>query len=350
MDNLKDRNIAKYDKSLATLTTSAPLTLAESKLVFNIIAQIDLDDKDFKEYKINATELHNEIKNELNAEARKRAKLKGKVVTAKDIAKDKSSQLEIFCKNLRAKSLNLPVKNELDFDIAGWFDAFSYKSEEDIIYCQFNPKLKPYLLEFRNNHFKKIHTPNLFMFKSKYTHKFYLLLKTNHLDNTYITVDDYGSIIPIEWIRKWLGIADDEYKKYNDFKRFIIEKAIKDLKDFAEVYFEYEEVKTKLKVTHLKIKVKYKDRSLPNENEIDLTPTLFEEVDIVPKHMTISDFLAVPSQRNILIDGKTYNIKDIKIKNNKYVIETDREDLRQTHKNQKKLLTSLIKWHNSYKS
>jgi plasmid replication initiation protein len=351
-NSTKNRKIAKFDKSLATLTTSAPLSLAESKLVFNIIAQIDTDDTDFKEYTINATQLHDEIKNELNAEARKKTKLKGKVITSKDIAKTKSAQLKIFCKNMMSKGLELPVENELDFKLRPWFTTFDYNSEEDTIKCKFLPELKPYLLDFKNNHFKKIHSTNLFRFKSKYTHRFYLLLKTNHLHDTYISIDTYKTIIPIEWIRKWLGLDKIEYKRYNDFKRRIIEKVQQDLDNHAEVSFEYEEVKIKRKVTYLKFKVKYKDNQLPNEKEIDLTPTKFsdyyEEVDIVPKHMTIDDFM-LETNRCLLIDEEEYELQMVIMNENKYVLVTNKGALKQTHKSRKKLLTDLIRFNSSYR-
>lgn len=267
-NSIHKRNIVKYKDTLATLTTSSPLSLIESRIVFSVIAQIDLNDEDFKEYKINASELHDEIKNELKSEAKKRSKLKGKEIEVIDFAKEKSKRLEIFCKNLKAKTINLPVQNKLDFDIISWFDRFNYKSADDMIYCQINKNLKPYLLDLKGISFKKNHLPNILIFRSKYTHKFYLLLKMVNVDK-YISIEPYGTIISIEWFRTWLGLNDDEYKLYADFKRRILEQTKKDLEE-TEVNFEYEEIKTKKAVTHLKIKVIYKDKFTKEQDE---TPT-----------------------------------------------------------------------------
>ena len=267
-----NRNTIQYDKSLATLTTSSPLSLIESKLVFNVIAQIDYKDEDFKNYKINASELSSEIYNELKIEARKKSKLKNKIITPLEIAKNKSKQLEIFCKNMMSKSLNLPVENSLDFDIVSWFANFNYKSDEDIIYCNFHPKLKPFLIEFKNNHFKKIFASNVLRFKSKYTHKIYMLLKTVQHNKGYVFVDEYKNELPLQYIRNLLGIENDEYKLYADLKRFVLSKVIEDLKEIAEVYFEFEEIKKGKKVEKLKLKVIYnKDKNLTKEQ--DETPT-----------------------------------------------------------------------------
>ena len=270
-NKIYNRKIVKYKESLATLSTSAPLSLIESKLVFSVISQIDLDDDSFKEYKINASELHDEIKNELRSEAKRRSKLKGKEIEVVDFAKEKSKQLEIFCTNLKRKTINLPVENKLDFDIVSWFERFNYKSEEDTIYCQINPNLKPYLIDLKNISFKKNHLPNILTFKSKYTHKFYLLLKIVNTDR-YIKVEPFGSIIPLEWFRKWLGLEDDEYKLYADFKRRILNQVQKDLEDIkCEINFDLEEIKTKKAVTHLQIKAIYKDKNITKEQ--DETPT-----------------------------------------------------------------------------
>ncbi len=267
-----NRNTIQYDKSLATLTTSSPLSLIESKLVFKVIAQINYKDEDFKNYKINASELSSEIYNELKIEARKKSKLKNKIITPLEIAKNKSKQLEIFCKNMMSKSLNLPVENSLDFDIVSWFANFNYKSDEDIIYCNFHPKLKPFLIEFKNNHFKKIFASNVLRFKSKYTHKIYMLLKTVQHNKGYVFVDEYKNELPLQYIRNLLGIENDEYKLYADLKRFVLSKVIEDLKEIAEVYFEFEEIKKGKKVEKLKLKVIYnKDKNLTKEQ--DETPT-----------------------------------------------------------------------------
>lgn len=272
-NSIHKRNIIKYRDTLATLTTSSPLSLIESKIVFSVVAQIDLDDENFKEYKINASELHDEIKNELRSEAKKRSKLKGKEIEVIDFAKEKSKQLEIFCKNLKAKTINLPVGNELDFDIISWFDRFNYKSDDDMIYCQINPNLRPYLLDLKDISFKKNHLPNILIFKSKYTHKFYLLLKMVNTDR-YINVEPYGTIIPLDWFRKWLGLSDNEYKLYADFKRRILEQSKKDLED-TEINFDFEEIKTKKAVTHLKIKAVYKKDKDLTKNQ-DESETKFE--------------------------------------------------------------------------
>jgi hypothetical protein len=355
----KKRNHAKYDTSLATLTTSAPLSLSESKVVFSVIAQIDIEDGDFKEYKITASELYESIRNELRSEARKRSRMKGKEVEVMDIAKDKSKQLEIFCKNLRAKSLNLPVENSLDWDIRGWFDAFTYKSEEDAIYCQFHPDLKPYLLDFKNKHFKKADTRNIFMFSSKYSHKFYLLLKTVNTDR-YVTYGEFESALPLKWIREWLGIEEHEYERYNDFKRFILKTVQKDLKEKAEVTFDFEEIKIKRTVTHLKIKAKYKEKATTEEEEReqDTTPTQvdlpFEEYDdTLDMKYDLKYFNDNPENKKMLINNEVHYLKQLyfdKDRNNKLTLKTDRTEIKFNNKNLKKTLDEIYCYIQNYKS
>jgi len=164
----------------------------------------------------------------MKKEARKASKIKNKELEVSDIANERSKRLYIFCKNMMSKSLNLPVESKLDFDVVNWFDRFTYHSDDDTIVCTLNSALKPYLLDFKNNHFKSLSKSNIFSFKSKYTHKFYLLLKTAQ-DKQFVTVDEFKSILPITYIRKLLGIEDDEYKLYGDLKRKVLIKVQEDL-------------------------------------------------------------------------------------------------------------------------
>lgn len=310
------RNIVKYKETFAKFISSTPLSLVESKLVFTVIAQIDLKDNIFKEYKINASELHNEIRNEIRTLANQKSKLKNKIITPKDIAKEKSKQLEMFCDNLMKKTLLLPVDDELDYHLTNWFTSFKYVNAEDMIYCKINEDLKPYLIELKGISFRKNYLQNILTFKSKYTHKFYLLLKLVNTDR-HINIEPYGTIIPIEWFRKWLGLQDDEYKLYGDFKRRILEQSKKDLED-TEINFEFDEIKTKKAVTHLKIKAVYKkDKDLPknqdeSETKLDYDDEFKKDTDI--ENQDIKYFF----DNQILIQFENINYKLIEIYEDSY--------------------------------
>lgn len=328
----KNRHICKYDKNLATLTSSSPLTLTESKLVFNVIAQIDIKDGDFKTYNISASELYETIRLELRAEARKISKIKNRDLSVKDIAKDKATQLEIFCKNLKNKSLNVSKTKEEQIDdndnensvnpfkIVSWFNVFRYAPEQDLIKCEIDRNLKPFLLEFKNNHFKKVDVRNIFRFKSKYSHKFYLLLKTNNINESYVNINEFKTVIPLLWFREWLGLEDYEYPLYGNFKQRILEQVKKDLSEFAEVTFEYEEIKTKKAVTHLKIKVKYKDKKdISNPKDCDETET---ECDYTDEKKSDTDIenqdIKYFFENKIIIRENEKNFKLISIEEDKY--------------------------------
>lgn len=310
------RNIVKYKETFAKFISSTPLSLVESKLVFTVIAQIDLKDNFFKEYKINASELHNEIRNEIRNLANQKSKLKNKIITPKDIAKEKSKQLEMFCDNLMKKTLLLPVDDEIDYFLTNWFTSFRYVNAEDMIYCKINEDLKPYLVELKGISFRKNYLQNILTFKSKYTHKFYLLLKLVNTDR-YINIEPYGTIIPIEWFRKWLGLQDDEYKLYGDFKRRIIEQSKKDLEEI-EINFEFDEIKTKKAVTHLKIKAVYKkDKDLPknqdeSETKLDYDDEFKKDTDL--ENQDIKYFF----DNQILIQFENVNYKLIELFEDSY--------------------------------
>ena len=193
---LSNRNKVKFHHSFATLKTKIPLTVVESKIVFKVISQIDIKDEELKLYNIDATELHREIYN-LTARCSTATKL------------NKKEKLELFCETLKSKTLYLPTANSEDFEMVSWFIKFNYISNENVIKCQIHPDLKPYFLNFKNNYFKKTDYYNLSQFSNKYTHKFYLLLKTVNSDS-YVVINNYGKNIPIQWMRNWLGINKNQ--------------------------------------------------------------------------------------------------------------------------------------------
>ena len=90
-NNTSLSNQIRYSKSLATLSSAQPLTLVESKLVFQVLTQVGYKDNSFKAYRINASELHNELKNFV--QSKKAAKKKIKVSDVSSFIEDKSNGL-----------------------------------------------------------------------------------------------------------------------------------------------------------------------------------------------------------------------------------------------------------------
>ena len=88
-----------------------------------------------------------------------------------------------------------------------------YLRQEGAVLLCFDPKLKPYLLQLKGN-FTCSRLDMLLNFKSQYTMRIYNLLKQYEgLGERQIEVD---------FLREILGLRENQYKRYNDFKKDIL--------------------------------------------------------------------------------------------------------------------------------
>ena len=101
-----------------------------------------------------------------------------------------------------------------------------------------NAKMKPFIQNLQKN-FTKYHIENIKPLKSGYSIRIFELLKMNYFKGEYkISVDE---------LKKMFGV-EHQYQQYNNFKRNVLEKAKKELKQHCEIWFEYEEIKNGQKV------------------------------------------------------------------------------------------------------
>ncbi len=97
--------------------------------------------------------------------------------------------------------------------------------------------LKPYFMEIAKGDFFYYHIVNTRILKSTYSIKLYLLLKSYKRFKTLeITVAE---------LRNILEIHPDEYQRYKDFKKRILERARAELKEKNDIYFTYDEIRAR---------------------------------------------------------------------------------------------------------
>ena len=97
--------------------------------------------------------------------------------------------------------------------------------------------LKPYFMEIAKGDFFYYHIVNTRILKSTYSIKLYLLLKSY---KRFKTLE-----IPVAELRNILEIHPDEYQRYKDFKKRILERARVELKEKNDIYFTYDEIRAR---------------------------------------------------------------------------------------------------------
>ena len=159
----------------------------------------------------------------------------------------------------------LEIQTEDGWIMANWISSAEYKEGEGTITFLIDPVLRPYLLEAKER-FLIYSLHNILPLKSKYSMRMYELLRDwyNQEQRYRKNIVKVEKIIELEWLRKTLKLP--ESYKYNDFKRFILQKAQKELRKHTDIEFDFEEIKTGRKITHIKFKIFDKNAGNNNNN------------------------------------------------------------------------------------
>jgi len=187
------------------------LPLAEQRLILTMISRIQPDDEDFKPYRISISEL------------------------ADFLCVDKNSAYR-ECKKITKSLLGrvLEIQEPGRLLQTHWVSSADYINGSGMVNLSFDPLLKAYLLQLKGD-FTSFKLEMLLSFKSQYTMRIYTLLKQYERLNE--------REIELQVLRNMLGIRSDQYILYSNFKKDILESTQKELKEKADLYFEFYEIK-----------------------------------------------------------------------------------------------------------
>ena len=152
-------------------------------------------------------------------------------------------------KELLEKPIYIPKGNENDnsFLMLNWVASAEYKEGEGIIEFEISNKLRPYLLEAQTK-FLKYRLENILPLKSSYSIRMYEVLK-DWLEMYKRYGNKAEKIEEVNILREMLEIPKTYV--YGMLKKRILEKAKSELAEHTDILFDYKEIKTGRKVTHL---------------------------------------------------------------------------------------------------
>ena len=188
-------------------------------------------------------------------------------------------EMEEAVEELLRKPLHIP--KETGWLKINWISSAEYVEKAGMITFRIDPKLRPYLLEIKNRYLR-YNLENILPIRSSYSIRMYEILK-----DWYNTFSRYNKkaekIVDIEWIRKTLRIPDSY--NFGRIKKNVILKSQEDIKKYTDIYFDFEEIKTARKVTHIKFTIHSKNpinkdmQSLPKQE----SPLKQEKEPMKPK-------------------------------------------------------------------
>jgi len=158
-------------------------------------------------------------------------------------------------KELLEKPIHIPkgkTPDDNSFLMFNWVASAEYKEGEGIVEFEISNKLRPYLLEAQKK-FLKYRLENILPLKSSYVIRLYEILK-----DWFETYNRYGKKaevppISLNEFKHMLEIPKSyNYGGKGGIKDRILEKAKSELTENTDIIFDYEEIKTGRRVTHLK--------------------------------------------------------------------------------------------------
>jgi len=169
----------------------------------------------------------------------------------------------------------LHIKTDDGWIKANWISDAEYKEGEGHISFTISKKLRPYLLAVQEK-FLKYRIENILRLRSGYVIRLYEILKDwYNKANRYDNGKKADKIAEVRWLRETLEIPKSyKYANSSGIKYRIIEKAKKELAEYTDIKFDYEEIKTGRKVTHIKFTIEPNPAKMENQKEKNSYPFL----------------------------------------------------------------------------
>ena len=213
-------------KSNNLIESRYKLPINEQKMLYTMIAGIEKGDEDFKLYRFCATDL---------------AELWG-VKPDQNIYKS----VRQVANSLRRRTLDIYDEATNSALNVGWISSSKYFLGEGYVELCFDPNLKPHLLKLKTC-FVKMSLGVLLQLRSSYTMRIYELL--NQFKKVKVRRIEYLEL------RGILGIPENKFARYNNFKRKVLLVAQRELKEGSskkeeefDIWFDFLEIKQARKV------------------------------------------------------------------------------------------------------
>lgn len=255
------------------------LTKEEQNFIYLMVSQIKKEDTDFFDYKIHIHELEN-----------------------RELTQKNYKQYREFAQGLVGKTII--IEDDKEILTTSWFSSLKYTKGTGLITARFDPNLKPYLLELKEE-FVQAKLPTLLQFKSKYTSRLYLFLKAefdrqkNYKNNLFISYE-------VEYLHRNFEMPKSYIERYSKFKEMFLNTATDEINAKTELEINYTELKTGRKITSINFCISKKDKTEEQlKQEILTTKT---KSDFLPEGLHSKAIEVLCDEE---LDLQNYDIKHI---------------------------------------
>jgi hypothetical protein len=241
-------------------TAKYSLTPVETDIILKMVAEIRNEDEDFKPYSFKVTDLEAYFGKQLD-----------------------SRSLKKMAQELRKKNLTIDLEGG-GFLVTGWISSFEYKPKMGLIELAFDPKLKPYLIQLKDELYLKGDLRQILKLPSEYAKRIYMLLKQWELKGS----------LEVE-IAEWQRILEVPKSMiiYGNFKTKALDVAVNYINEKTDLTVSYEPKKTGRAYTHLIWTIRTKPST--RRNELDSFKLWFSK-----------NFQGYPHELAVLLEGTIF--------------------------------------------
>lgn len=216
--------------------SKSTLTLNETKLLRLAVMQVVKEDKDFKTYRVKLVDLAKTLE-----------------IDASNLYKE----VQEMCLHLLKEVVLIGDGNpKHKWKAFQWCSDCEYEDGSGVLTIRLHDKLKPYLIDL-NQCYLQYGIDNVLYMKSVYAIRIYELIKMGL--RTQKPLPENGIIVPLysEIIRKATD-TEDKYPLMGDFKRRVVDAAVKEISQKAQFKVSYEPIKQGRKIIGFNFKCESK--------------------------------------------------------------------------------------------
>ncbi len=222
-----ENTLEKVRKSNALIDGQYKHGLHEQRILLTILSKIGFNDDLTQKYRVKWSEIMNATKG----------------------FADTCKKIEAVCESLRIKRIRLDKGNSIrGFGFVAEYEILRNEQCVDFI---LSPGMREQLLELLSRgHFTLYNLQCVLSLPSTHSVRMYEILRSRAFMKQPVEID----LDNLKWS---LDIPTDGagYKNFSDFRRFILEKAKKDLAKNTDIKFSYKAVKTGRKVTSVSVTI-----------------------------------------------------------------------------------------------
>jgi len=217
----------------------------------------------------------------------------------------------------------LHIKEENGWLKVNWISSARYNNGEGTISFRIDPDLRPYLLALQEK-FLQYRLENILKLRSGYSIRIYEVLKDwFNQEKRYDNTKKVEKTVEVKWLREILEVPKSyQYGNSSGIKHRIIEKAKKDLEKFTDIKFDYKEIKTGRKVTHLQFIIEKNEKNAKesaNNEDYAFMRSKRSFINYLRKHYVNRPIIAAPNANfedqislwSISPDGFVYDMRAI---------------------------------------